>query len=179
MDFITKLHTESDGCKNILVVTDRLGKGMDFIPLKNINAETLAWAMIEHIIGNHGLPTAIVSDRGTQIVEGMWSEICRILQIKQRLSTAFHPETDGSTERANQRVWAYLRHFVDYAQSNWAKLLPMAKLAINNQDAASTGVSPFFLDHGYHANTGTEILLPPLHREVESARNPGRLQKRQ
>jgi hypothetical protein len=171
MDFITKL-PESDGYKNILVVTDRLGKGMDFIPLKNINAETLAWAMIEHIIGNHGLPTAIVSDRGTQIVEGMWSEICRILQIKQRLSTAFHPETDGSTERANQRVWAYLRHFVDYAQSNWAKLLPMAKLAINNQDAASTGVSPFFLDHGYHANTGTEILLPPLHREVENARNP-------
>jgi hypothetical protein len=163
---------ESEGCTNLLVIVDRLGKGVELVPLKDITSESLARAMIDRVIGYHGLPRAITSDRGTQIIAGIWNEICRIMNIEQRRSTAFHPETDGSTERANQRIQAYVRHFTDYAQSNWVQLMPMARLALNNQDAASTGVSPFFLDHGYHARTGTELMLPPLHEDVTTARNP-------
>jgi hypothetical protein len=171
IDFMVGL-PESQGCTNLLVIVDRLGKGIELVPMKDITSESLAWAMIDRVIGNHGLPRAITSDRGTQIIKGMWNEICKILNIEQRRSTAFHPETDGGTERVNQRVQAYVRHFVDYAQSDWALLMPMAKLAINNQDASSTGISPFFLDHGYHARTGTELDLPPLHEDIKTARNP-------
>jgi hypothetical protein len=171
IDFMVDL-PESEGCTNLLVIVDRLGKGIELVPMKDISSESLARAMIDRVVGYHGLPRAITSDRGTQIIAGMWNEICRIMNIEQRRSTAFHPETDGGTERANQRVQAYVRHFTDYAQSNWVQLMPMAKLALNNQDAASTGVSPFFLDHGYHARTGTELTLPPLHEDIETARNP-------
>ena len=72
-----------------------------------------------------------------------------MLRIKRRLSTAFSPETDGSTERMNQPIEAFLRQFADHFQDNWLFLLPMAVSAICGRDAASTGVSPFFLTHGW------------------------------
>ncbi|KAI0996108.1 hypothetical protein K3495_g12071 [Podosphaera aphanis] len=71
--------------------------------------------------------------------------------MEQRLSTAFHPETDGSTERMNQEVLAYLRSFISYSQFEWAKMLPTAQLALNNRDSSVSGLSPFFSEHGYHA----------------------------
>lgn len=70
--------------------------------------------------------------------------------IEQRLSTAFHPETDGSTERMNQEVLAYLRKFISYAQYDWVDLLPSAQLAINNRDNSISGLSPFYITHGYN-----------------------------
>jgi transposase InsO family protein len=149
MDFITEL-PESGGCTNLMVITDRLGKGVLLEACTDIKVETVAEIFIRTFYRHHGLPAAIVSDRGTQFVGLMWARLCQLLKIKRRLSTAYHPETDGSTERMNQTLEAYLRAFVDYAQDDWANLLPMAELAINGRDAASTGVSPFFLSHGYH-----------------------------
>lgn len=73
-----------------------------------------------------------------------------MLAIKRRLSTAWHPETDGSTKRMNQTTEAYLRKYVNYLQDDWTDWLPSTEVAINNRDAAATGVSPFFLEHGYH-----------------------------
>ena len=72
------------------------------------------------------------------------------MDIRQRLSTAFHPETDGSTERMNQVVEEYLRCFTTYFQENWSFLLPTAMLAINNRPASSTEMSPFFATHRYN-----------------------------
>ena len=70
--------------------------------------------------------------------------------IERKLSTAFHPQTDGSTERANQEVQAYIRAFVTYAQGDWGNLLPVGMLAINNRNTTPAGLSPFFITHGYH-----------------------------
>lgn len=151
MDFITEL-PESNGCTNLLVITDRLGKGVILEGMKKITADALADVFIRSFYRHHGLPKAIVSDRGTQFVSAMWGRICNLLKIVRRLSTAFHPETDGSTERMNQTLETYLRMFVDWGQTNWATLLPLGELAINVREAASTGVSPFFLTHGYHMN---------------------------
>jgi len=72
------------------------------------------------------------------------------MKITKRLSTAFHPETDGSTERMNQELEAYLRCFVSYYQDDWEQLLPIAMLAINGRTSSTTGMSPFFATHGYH-----------------------------
>lgn len=149
MDFVTDL-VESDGCKNLLVITDRLSKGTIMIPMTDIKTETVCKEFIKNYYRLHGLPRAIVSDRGTQFVNHFWKRICQLLKITRRLSTAFHPETDGSTERMNTTLEEFIRSFVDLSQENWAELMPMAELAINNRDAASTQVSPFFLAHGYH-----------------------------
>ncbi|KAI0997599.1 hypothetical protein K3495_g10589 [Podosphaera aphanis] len=87
--------------------------------------------------------------------------------MQQRLSTAFHSETDGATERANQEVQAYIRAFVTFSQTNWSELLPAAQLALNNRDS-SLGYSSFFLNHGYHvspisaAASATDNIEPKL-----------------
>jgi len=147
MDFVTDL-PKSEGCENMIVVTDRLSKGVIADGLENLEAETVARWFIRRYYPYHFLPFAIVSDRGTQFTGALWARICQMLRIKRRLSTAFSPETDGSTERMNQPIEAFLRQFADHFQDNWLFLLPMAVSAICGRDAASTGVSPFFLTHG-------------------------------
>lgn len=167
MDFITDLPLSS-GCTNLMVITDRLGKGVIFEALPNIEAETVARVFVQCYYRHHFVPRAIVSDRGTQFVGILWARVCQLLKIQRRLSTAYHPETDGATERMNQTLEAYLRTFVDFDQDNWVELLPFAELAINNRDAASTGVSPFFLSHGYNVEL-TQVSYDDLStREGES-----------
>ena len=73
----------------------------------------------------------------------MWAEICTVIKQKRRLSTAFHPQTDGQTEQQNQTLETYLRIFVNDQQDNWASLLPLAEFAYNNNKHSATGMSPF------------------------------------
>ena len=171
MDYITDLPETKEGNKHALVVVDRLLKYPLWIPVKNLEGETLARALITHYIGHHALPTAITSDRGAQFVQGIWGHLCKILGIKQRLSTACHPETDGSTERMNQVLEEYLRHFCSYYQDDWDQWLPIGQIAIAARDSASTGISPFFMTHGYHPNLGTSLVLPEPMSTKRNARN--------
>jgi hypothetical protein len=149
MDFITEL-PESEGCRNMIVITDRLGKGVVADGLDDLEAETVAKWFIRRYYPHHFLPFAIVSDRGTQFTGALWTRICQILRIKRRLSTAFSPETDGATERMNQVVEAFLREFVNHAQDDWLPWLSIAVAAICGRDSTSTGLNPFFLSHGWH-----------------------------
>jgi hypothetical protein len=172
MDFITDL-PESEGCTNLMVVTDRLSKDVVLIALPNLEVETVARAFIKHVVAYHWLPTAIVSDRGSQFVSGLWKRLCEILGILRRLSTAFHPQTDGATERMNAVVEAYLRAYVQWDQKNWAKFLGMAMIAIRGRQATSTGVSPFFLQHGYHVDP-IELHSPPTTQEYSINEQDGK-----
>lgn len=149
MDFITDLPL-SGGCQNMIVVTDRLSKGVIADGLENIEAETVAKWLIRRYLPHHFLPAAIVSDRGTQFTSALWKRICELLQIKRRLSTSFSPETDGSTERANEVIETVLRQYVDWAQNDWLERLPIVVSAICGRDSASTGTSSFFLSHGWN-----------------------------
>ena len=90
-----------------------------------------------------------------------------MLRITRRLSTAYYPETDGTTERANQVVEHYLRCYTIYLQDDWAGLLPIVMLAINNRNATSIGISPFFLIYGY------DIDLLDLAKGQEELRTTG------
>ena len=85
-------------------------------------------------------------------MSAFWRIVCDRLSIQRRLSTAFHPQTDGSTERANQEIERILRVFTAYAQDDWSLLLPIVAGAVNNRDATSTSLSPFFFTHGYHVD---------------------------
>ena len=154
-----------------MVITDRLSKDLEVILLKNINTETIAYHVINRVISYYRLLTAIVSDRGKQWTRELWRRICELLNIKQRLSTAFRPETDGATERANQTVQDYIRHFVDHNQTNWASLIPILRLAVNSQEAASTHMSPFFLQHGFYPRLGEELDITPLIQNAAEARS--------
>lgn len=150
MDFIVKLPVSS-GYDSILVVVDRRTKMAHFIPcLETTTASELATLFFKNIFKYHGLPNNIVSDRGPQFKSTFWSELLRLLDIKPTLSTAFHPQTDGQTERVNSCLEQYLRCFVDYQQDDWFDLLPYAEFAYNNSHHASIGTSPFFANFGYH-----------------------------
>lgn len=97
----------------------------------------------------HGLPNHIISDRGPTFSLAWWKEFCSLLGPEIRLSTAFHPQTDGQTERTNQSVEHYLRCFVDYLQTDWSTLLDTAELAYNNATHSSTLQTPFMGSYGY------------------------------
>lgn len=148
MDFITGL-PPSHGYTNLLVITDRLSKGIMLEPCSEMDAETLAKIFIRNFVRLHGIPAAITSDRGSQFVSEFWKRVCELLGITRRLSTTYRPETDGSTERMNETAEGYLRRFCSYQETDWSDWLSICELAVNNRDATATGVSPFFLLHGY------------------------------
>src|SRR5699024_2704674 len=107
MDFITDL-PESNGCTNVLVIMDRLSKGVILEGLKDLDAETVAWTLVRVLIAKHGFPRTIISDRGSQFVSELWRRDCAFTGVQRLLSTTYHPETDGSTERMNSIVEAYI-----------------------------------------------------------------------
>ncbi|CAD0056184.1 unnamed protein product [Aureobasidium pullulans] len=168
MDFITGLRSlnsagRSKLCQqydSILVMVDRLTKYTHFIPcMKSITAEELAHLVLDRLIRYHGIPKSFITDRDKLFTSNYWKTLVSVMGIKHKLSTAYHPQTDGQTERANQTLEAYLRHYVSYAQDNWVLYLPMAQLALNNQISATTGVSPFYANFGKHPNLFMEPRL--------------------
>lgn len=150
MDFIEGLPL-SEGHDMILVIVCRLTKMALFIPTyKTATSIDLAKLFLRNVFSKHGVPQDIVSDRGRHFVSNFWSSLCDHLRIKSNLSTAYHPETDGQTERVNQILEQYLRFYVNYEQDDWVSLLPLAEFAYNNTSHSATGVSPFFANKGYN-----------------------------
>ncbi len=124
MDFIEGLPL-SEGHDMILVVVFRLTKMALFIPtFKTATSIDLARLFLRNVFSKHGIPQDIISDRGKHFVSNFWSSLCDHLKIKSNLSTSYHPETDGQTERVNQILEQYLRLYVNYEQDDWASLLP-------------------------------------------------------
>ena len=113
-DFITKLPL-AQGYNSILVVVDRLTKMVYFIPTtEKISAEELARLFRDNMWKLHGLPESIISDREPQFMAELIRELNQMLGIESKMSTAFHPQTDGQTERVNQELEQYLRVFIDH-----------------------------------------------------------------
>jgi len=120
-----------------------------FIPsTKDMNARQFQETFMREIFRLHGLPRDIITDRGSIFTSDLWKETTKKLGIERRLSTAFHPQTDGQTERTNSTLEQYLRAYVNYQQDDWKELLPMAKFAYNNGYQESTKHTPFFANYG-------------------------------
>ena len=135
----------------ICVFVDRFSKMALFVPTTNeVNAEDTATLFIKHVFCLFGLPDDIVSDRGVTFTSKYMQAILDGLKIKQKLSPAFHPQTDGQTERVNSILEQYLRCYINYQQSDWDQLLPLAQFAYNNSQHTSTGETPFFAVYGFH-----------------------------
>ena len=114
----------------------------------------------------YGPPDSIVSDRGPQFISAFWKELTGILGIKLKLSTAYHPQTDGQTEIANQYLDQRLRPFVTHFQDNWAELLPVMDFAQASLPQESTGYAPIQLEMGYLPRTSFDWQLPDDSRSV-------------
>ena len=144
---------ESAGRNAILVIVDRFTKRTLLEPVNDtLTAEGAARVLVDRVIRNHGVPKRIVSDRGPQFNSSFMRETCRALGIGMNMSTAFHPRTDGQTERHNQEVETYLRHFINYRQDDWTSWITPAEFALNNRKHSATGFSPFELDMGRQPN---------------------------
>jgi len=103
------------------------------------------------------LPESIISDRGPQFAAGVIRELNVILGIDSKLLTAFHPQTDGQTERMNQELEQYLRMFIDHRQEQWLEWLGTAEFAYDNKVQTSTKVSPFKANSGQDPRIGFEL----------------------
>jgi len=114
-----------------------------------IKASELSSIYIKEVVHLHGLPDSIVSDHDSKFTSKFWRETHRILGTKLMMSTAFHPQMDGATERANRSVGQILRTLVQPDQTDWVEKLPMVEFAINSNISGSTGFTPFELNYGY------------------------------
>ena len=152
MDFIETLPTSS-GHNSILVIIDRLTKQGIFIPTTiNCTSEDLAIIFIMHMFSKHGVPEHVTSDHGSEFVSRFFHSLGKALDMKLHFTSGYHPQGDGQTEQTNQTIEQYLRIFCNYQQDNWYTLLPLAEFAYNNSPSATTGISPFFTNKGYHLN---------------------------
>ena len=157
VDFITKLPVVA-GKDAILVVCNRLSKITHFVATtEGTMAEGLARLFRDNVSKLHGLPESVVSDRGPQFAAELMKELNRMLGIKTKLSTAFHPQTDGQTEQMNQELEQYLQIFVEHRQKDWPEWLASAEFAINNKTHTATKMSPFMANYGKEMRMGGDI----------------------
>jgi len=149
IDFVVNLLL-SEGCMNLLIITDCFNKRVILKLCKNMTVEWVTQTFVWHFYQTHELFTAIVSNWDTQFVNSLWKKVCQLLKIVQRVFTAYHLKINRATEQINQNVELYICTFFKYSQNNWASLLLMTELVINNHNFILTEVSLFFLSHEYY-----------------------------
>ncbi|XP_067230540.1 rhomboid-related protein 3 isoform X1 [Chanodichthys erythropterus] len=143
VDFVTDL-PESDGHTCILVVVDRFSKACRLIPLEGLpTAMATAELMFNHVFRHYGIPEDIVSDRGPQFVSRVWKAFFSLLGVTVSLSSGYHPQSNGQTERKIQEIGRFLRTFCHGHQNSWNQYLGWAEYAQNSLRQATTGLTPF------------------------------------
>jgi hypothetical protein len=164
MDFIVVLPRTRAGYDSIWVVVDRLTKMAHFIPVKtSYNSAVLAELYMSRIVCLHGIPKKIISDKGTQFTFHFWQQLHEALGTHLKFSSAYHPQTDGQTERTNQILEDMLRACALQDKLGWDKRLPYAEFSYNNSYQASLKMSPFEALYGRNCRT-------PLHWDQPSER---------
>ena len=166
MDFITQLPRTKTGYDAIFVVVDRLSKMAHFVPTHTTaDAATVARLFLDNVFRLHGLPSAIVSDRDSRFTGQFWQQLFKALGTKLQLSTAYHPQTDGQTERTNRTLEQILRAYTNHQADDWDVHLSAAEFAYNDSVNASTGFTPFVLHYGQDPATPAQLFTRLLQRE--------------
>ena len=173
MDFVGPLPESGnrDGFFNsITVIICLLTSMVHLVPSRtNYNASQLAELMFEHVYKLHGLPKNIVSDRDVLFTSTFWKRLHNLIGTKLKMSSAYHPQSDGSTERANRTITQMLRQCIHSNQKDWVAKLPAIEFAVNSARSESTGFAPFFLNSGRMPRS--MIWDSPASTEFPSVRN--------
>jgi transposase InsO family protein len=154
MDFIVGLPRTQSGYDSIWVIMDRLTKVAHFIPVKTTySGPQLAELYMSRIVYLHGVPRKIVSDRGTQFTLRFWERLHETLDTQLLFSSAYHPQTDGQTERVNQILEDMLRSCALQYGRSWDKSLPYAECSYNNSYQESLIMALFEMLYGRRCQT--------------------------
>ena len=161
MDLITQL-PKSGGKDAILTIVDHgCTRAATFLPCTTtITAEGVAQLYMEHVYQWFGLPTKIISDRDPRFTSLFAKALCKKLHVQQNVSTAFHPQTDGLSERKNHWVEQFLRLVTEGCQDDWSEWLPLATAVHNGRVNTTLGVAPTQALLGYFPLL--DPLAPPM-----------------
>lgn len=160
MDFVGPF-PESEGFDYLWVIVCRMTAATHLVPIRTTTtASELAWLFLRDITRLHGVPESIVSDRDPKFTSKFWREFVRLIGTKLLMSTAFHPQTDGMSERTIRTVTQILRAMVRPDQTDWVKKVPMVEFALNSSVSSTTGFAPFELNYGY-----MPVMMRTLERE--------------
>jgi len=163
---IIGLLSRSEDKDAIVVVVDQFSKIIRLIAtMTSIFSSEVARIYWDDIWKINGIPKKIISNRGPQFVSTFMGELYKALGIKRAMSTAYYLQTNSQTERINQKVKVFLRHYINYKQDNWTKWLATAEFQYNDKKHTATGHSPFYVNYGRHpwkGNLTVEIEIPSL-----------------
>ncbi|GKC52647.1 putative reverse transcriptase domain-containing protein [Tanacetum coccineum] len=149
MDFITKLPKSSQGFDTIWAIVDRLTKSAHFLPIReNDPLDKLARLYLNRIVTRHGIPVLIICDRDGKFTSNFWRSFQKALGTKLSMSTAYHPQTDGQSERTIQTLEDMLRACVIDFEKGWVKHLPLVEFSYNNSYYASIKDAPYEVLYG-------------------------------
>jgi transposase InsO family protein len=176
MDFVGPLPRTPRDHDAIMVVVDKLTKRVVLHAMAMTDTATdVAQHFFDRVFRNFGLPERIISDRDTRFTSAFWQQLWKLLGTQLAMSTAFHPQTDGQTERINRLVQEILRAYVSYAQDNWDLLLAAVEFAINNTQSRITGMTPFMMDTGRDPRTPSletvDTPVESVHQFLERLQN--------
>ena len=170
LDLVTDLPRSADGFDAILTFVDRLSKMVHLVPTnKTVGAIGTAHLFKDHVFKHHGLPEVIIGDRDQRWSGHFWDAVFKSLGTKIKLSTAYHPQTDGQSERANRTMEEVLRSYVHPLADDWSRKLGDAEFAYNSSQQRSSGRSPFYVAYGYHPRTPADLYNPRHAEDIPAA----------
>ena len=159
VDVVGPLTKTTQGNKYILVFSDYLTRWPEAFAIPNAEASTIARILVDEIIGRHGAPRTLLSDRGTNFLSSLVAEVCKLFRIRKSNTSSYRPQTDGLVERFNGTLIQSISMFVNSQQTDWDTFIPSVLFAYRVSPSEATQETPFYLLYGREARLPIDVKL--------------------
>ena len=160
-DIIGPFPVSKAGNRYVVVFSEYLTKWVECVPVPSIEASMIARLLVDEIFCRHGAPRTLLSDRGSNFLSSLVSEVCKLLNTKKVNTTAYHPQTNGLVERFNNTLAEAISSFVSSNQQDWDVYIPAIQFAYRTSPSVTTGDSPFYLLYGREPRLPPDVSLLP------------------